>query len=82
MSDGVIFIIYFAILALTFVCFRIINYKKEKLRKQNSCNHEWEIIEKNELYNPAVWSQYPTNIVYTMQCKKCGEIKFEETESN
>lgn len=80
MNGGEICIIVLVILALTFICLAIIDYKKEKIRQQNSCKHEWDIIETHEAHSPSVWSSYPTSIVYTMHCKKCGEIKFETIE--
>lgn len=42
------------------------------------CNHEWEIIDQVDVYDPKYY-KHGLNVTvgtdYTLQCKKCGNIK-------
>ena len=45
----------------------------------SGCWHEWETIDNKLCYNLTTYASGNTNrseyVVYTLRCKKCGEIK-------
>lgn len=45
-------------------------WKQEEIQ----CNHKWEIIAENSVYQP--WKEKPMWNKYTLQCKECWEIKY------
>ena len=47
----------------------------KKLIDKLLCCHEWITYSKVEMYDNNSRGGYPTQIKYTLICKKCGKIK-------
>jgi hypothetical protein len=45
----------------------------------DGCRHKWTIIKETNIVDPLLNLQVPVGVRYTLQCAKCGDIKFKRT---
>ena len=41
------------------------------------CRHKWRIIQTTQIYDPSQGMEVPVGTRFTMQCSKCGNLKFK-----
>lgn len=39
------------------------------------CKHEWELLDKTEVWSSDMGLKYPINRIFLYRCKKCGMEK-------
>lgn len=47
--------------------------------KKKSCDHYWETIHENTIYNGDSAKGLPIGTKYTLKCEHCGEMKVFKT---
>jgi hypothetical protein len=44
------------------------------------CRHKWVIIKETDILDVDVSMTIPVSTRFTLQCKKCGDVKFVKTK--